>query len=165
MLGRRHDSRLVSRAIRPLIRAGRAVQCCRCKGEGLPCGQPFTLSNRGPVGTTARRINRRRPRSRRKSRPPHPRTADEDNETLDHLLSVVDDGGNVNDRRLIRKGFGNSFPISRCAPVSRDVVPRPLHLDAIALSFHTAHDGLSANQFAHRAIEAFERERIHSFTC
>src|SRR5262245_31271971 len=71
------------------------------KQEGPPSRTALPLSSRDPAETRARRgfgrivtshVTRREPHSRRGSSSWMPATAAIDNETLDHLLSVVADG-------------------------------------------------------------------------
>src|SRR5579862_1391945 len=71
-----------------------------------------------------------------------PATAAIDNETLDHLLSVVNDGPNIGATPRFERVFCAHTPLRRWAA--------------------TKSRGVSPPEFPHRRIEPFQRERIHA---
>ncbi len=77
------------------------------KEKGRPFGRPFHCHDRGPVGHEAP-LTRGSTPHKQESRSQIPTTAVEDNETLDHLLSVVDDRMSMNLIRVFSKASNAS---------------------------------------------------------
>jgi len=122
--------------------SGRRISHRRAKRkEGPPARAALPLSGRGPVAKAivcpsrvspmAVRPPRRGPRQRRGSSSRMPATAAIDNETLDHLLSVVNDGPQYRAISAIRKPMcttrrpGGGWPDSFAAPLPRGAGRRP----------------------------------------